>query len=130
MEIKNRRTFLKIVVTGIVSFFVLAWNKLTLNHIEAGAHKEHTLPYGKNKAVSFSDKYIIVTHERTTTVFSAHCTHLGCKIDKMENGRLVCPCHGSEYDLNGKVLQGPAYKNLEIVPSRISDDGNNIIIGG
>jgi Rieske Fe-S protein len=55
---------------------------------------------------------------------------LGCKIDKLEGDRFVCPCHGSEYDLNGKVIKGPAYKNLETVPSRISEDGNDIIIEG
>ncbi|MFV0593534.1 MAG: ubiquinol-cytochrome c reductase iron-sulfur subunit [Draconibacterium sp.] len=125
----NRRTFLKIAITGIVAFFVFIWNKLTLTHLEVSRQKESTLPFNKNKEVSFAEHYIIVTQNNSTTVFSAHCTHLGCKIDKSEGDRLVCPCHGSEYDLQGKVQKGPAYKNLEVLPSRISDDGKNIIIG-
>jgi len=77
----------------------------------------------------FADHFIIVTRNNSTTVFSAHCTHLGCKIDKSEGNRLVCPCHGSEYNLQGEVIKGPAYKNLKVMPSQISDDGKNIIIG-
>lgn len=125
----DRRTFLKIAITGIVAFFVFIWNKLTLNHIEVTQQKRSVVPFNKNKEVTFADRYIIVNQNNSTTVFSAHCTHLGCKIDKWENDRLVCPCHGSEYDLQGGVIKGPAYKNLKVMPSQISDDGKNIIIG-
>lgn len=127
---KSRRTFLKIIVAGIVSFFIFAWNKLTLNHIETTAGGKKIFPFNKNKTVSFNDNYIIVTENNSTTVFSSHCTHLGCKIDKMKGDRFVCPCHGSEYDLNGTVIKGPAYKNLKSFPFQISEDGNNIVIEG
>ncbi|MCG6186627.1 QcrA and Rieske domain-containing protein [Maribellus maritimus] len=130
MEIKNRRTFLQIISGGIIAFFIFIWNKLTLNHIEISGEKEKMLPFNKNKTISFYGNYIIVNQENKTTVLSSHCTHLGCRIDKQENGRLVCPCHGSEYDLNGSVLKGPAYKNLRIVPSEITDEGKNILIKG
>ena len=127
---KNRRTFLKIIVTGIISFFIYAWNKLTLNHLETTAGGKKNFPFNRNKSVSFDDNYIIVTENNSTTVFSSHCTHLGCKIDKMEGNRFVCPCHGSEYDLNGEVVKGPAYKNLKTIPYQISKDGKNIVIEG
>ena len=128
MEIKSRRTFLKILTVGIASFFVFIWNKLTLNQIDIIQQKERILPFNKNKQVDFFENYIVVKQNETTTVLSSHCTHLGCKINKTENGRLVCPCHGSEYDLEGKVLKGPAYKNLQILPSKISEDGTHIEI--
>jgi cytochrome b6-f complex iron-sulfur subunit len=127
---KSRRTFLRLGVIGLVSFFGFIWNKLTLNHLEALKQKNKTLPFNRNKDVAFSDEYIIVTRDNSTTVYSAHCTHLGCKIDKMEGDRFVCPCHGSHYDLEGKVLKGPAYKDLKVIPSSISEDGNNITING
>ena len=127
---KSRRAFLKIIVAGIASFFIFIWNKLTLNHLKTAVKGEKKFPFNKNKTVSFNGDYIIVSQNNSTTVFSSHCTHLGCKIDKLEGDRFVCPCHGSEYDLNGKVIKGPAYKNLETVPSRISEDGNGIIIEG
>ena len=121
---------MKIVVAGIGAFFIFIWNKLTLNYLETEIQKERIFPFNKHKEISFNDNFIIVAKNNSITVFSSHCTHLGCKIDKLEDDRFVCPCHGSEYNLNGKVIKGPAFKNLEIVPSRISEDGNDIIIGG
>ena len=127
---KSRRTFLRIGAVGLISFFAFIWNKLTLNHLESVKQKSKTLPFNRNKEITFSGDYIIVTKDNSTTVYSAHCTHLGCKIDKLEGDRFVCPCHGSQYDLNGKVVKGPAYKNLKEMPSSVSEDGNNITING
>jgi len=128
MEIKSRRTFLRVITVGIASFIVFIWNKLTLNQIDLIKKKENILPFNKNKQVSFFENYIVVNQNETTSVLTSHCTHLGCKINKMKNGRLACPCHGSEYDLNGKVLKGPAYRNLEKLSSKISTDGTHIEI--
>ena len=127
---KSRRIFVKIAVTGIFSFFIFIWNKLTLQHISGNAGEIKKFPFNNNKKVFFSDSYIVVSENDLTTIFSARCTHLGCKINKMEGDRFVCPCHGSEYDLSGKVIKGPAYKNLQIIPSQISEDGSNILIEG
>jgi cytochrome b6-f complex iron-sulfur subunit len=48
-------------------------------------------------------------------VMSAECTHEGCSVPTYnENvGRMVCPCHGSQYDLDGTVRQGPAMQSLQ-----------------
>lgn len=43
---------------------------------------------------------------------SAQCSHLGCEIKTLKEGKLICPCHGSQFDLQGHVLKGPAAKNL------------------
>lgn len=128
MGIKNRRIFLKVISVGIASFFVFIWNKFTLAQIELVRQKEKILPFNKNKQLSFFENYIVVNQNETTTVLSSHCTHLGCKINKVEKGRLACPCHGSEYDLDGNVLKGPAFKNLEKISWKISNDGTNIEI--
>ncbi len=130
MPMKDRRVFLKVATAGLLAFFVFVWNKLTLRHIVISESEEATLPLNKNKEVQFFDRFIIVNSDKNTTVFSSHCSHLGCKIDKMAEGKLVCPCHGSEYDLSGNVLKGPAYKNLTVVESTISEDGKSIIVKG
>ena len=67
------------------------------------------------------------------------CTHLGCSpTPKLKNGGemgnnweggFFCPCHGSKFDLAGRVYKGsPAPTNLVIPPYRYSDD-KTIIIG-
>ncbi len=126
---KGRRTFLKIAITGAVAFFVFVWNKLTLQHLRTSSGKQHTFPFNKNKTVAFNGGFIVVTKPEIR-VFSAHCTHLGCKIDKMQGDRLVCPCHGSEYDLEGKVLKGPAYRDLTEMKASISEDATTLTIEG
>jgi len=44
--------------------------------------------------------------------YSNKCSHLGCQIEQIKDHQLLCPCHGSTYDLNGKVIKGPAKKDL------------------
>jgi Rieske Fe-S protein len=127
-KIKTRRIFLKTGVIGITVFFVFIWNKLTLNFLENNRRKQLVLNINDNKSISFFDEFIVIKSKENLSVFSSHCTHLGCKINKTENGRLVCPCHGSEYDLEGNVIKGPAYKSLEKVEFKLSSDGTRIEI--
>lgn len=44
--------------------------------------------------------------------WSARCTHLGCRLDRVIDGVVVCPCHGSRFDDQGRVLNGPAVRPL------------------
>lgn len=44
------------------------------------------------------------------------CTHLGCEISWNQADRTWdCPCHGSRFNYDGKLLYGPALKDLEII---------------
>jgi cytochrome b6-f complex iron-sulfur subunit len=40
------------------------------------------------------------------------CTHLGCTVNVTPT-ELICPCHGSTFDRQGRVLKGPADRQLE-----------------
>lgn len=41
------------------------------------------------------------------------CTHLGCRLkENKDEGTLECPCHGSQFDKEGKVVFSPANKNI------------------
>ena len=57
-------------------------------------------------------------HER-----SAVCVHLGCIVDwNSKEKTWDCPCHGSRYDANGKVFQGPANSDLRLVDETVAED--------
>jgi carotenoid phi-ring synthase / carotenoid chi-ring synthase len=43
---------------------------------------------------------------------SLTCTHQGCTVHPNENGEFHCPCHGAVFDQDGKVLRGPAQRDL------------------
>ncbi len=49
------------------------------------------------------------------------CTHRGCELNPSANG-LQCPCHGSEFSNEGKVLSPPAENDLVRFPVRIEKD--------
>lgn len=55
------------------------------------------------------------------------CTHMGCVPNK-EGPGWICHCHGSEYDDSGRVIRGPAPRNLEVPPYRFVA-ADKIVIG-
>ena len=43
------------------------------------------------------------------------CTHLGCTVEwQADRNHFVCPCHGSQYDAQGRVVHGPAKRSLPL----------------
>ena len=52
------------------------------------------------------------------------CTHLGCVPlgDAGDFGGWFCPCHGSHYDLAGRIRKGPAPENLPVPPAEWTDN--------
>ncbi len=55
------------------------------------------------------------------------CTHLGCVPSRKKEG-WFCPCHGSIYDNSGRILSGPAPRNLDLPPYEFISS-EKIIIG-
>ena len=59
---------------------------------------------------------------------SAICTHLGCTVNWLDSGsKFVCPCHGSNFDSDGRVIKGPAPGNLERYEVTLAKDGRLVI---
>lgn len=79
--------------------------------------------YAKNQYRSIKPEFLILT---------GICTHLGCsplyepemgKLEASWEGGFYCPCHGSKFDLAGRVYKGvPAPKNLEVPPHTYKAD--------
>ncbi|KAK5078518.1 ubiquinol--cytochrome-c reductase catalytic subunit rip1 [Lithohypha guttulata] len=57
------------------------------------------------------------------------CTHLGCVPigEAGDYGGWFCPCHGSHYDISGRVRRGPAPLNLEVPEYEFPEDGKLVI---
>ena len=58
---------------------------------------------------------------------SSVCTHLGCIVNREKNGEYLCPCHGSRYAADGKVLHGPAPSPLPWLEITMSPDGQLVV---
>jgi Rieske Fe-S protein len=80
--------------------------------------------------VVLAQQQIVLTRDGGDTVhgFSAICTHLGCTVDSVENGTIMCPCHGSRFDAQtGAVRAGPATRPLPAVPVTVR--GSSVYAG-
>ena len=93
--------------------------------------EEHQPIYTKNKYRSINPEFLVLV---------GVCTHLGCsplykpnaksaELGLDWNGGFFCPCHGSKFDLSGRVHKAmPAPSNLEVPPYYFASD-NKIIVG-
>jgi Rieske Fe-S protein len=59
--------------------------------------------------------------------FSSTCTHAGCAVNEVAGGTINCPCHGSKFNLDGTVANGPATKPLEA--QAVTVQGDSIVLG-
>ncbi|MFJ5041413.1 Rieske (2Fe-2S) protein [Streptomyces parvulus] len=86
--------------------------------VELGAEGE----VAKGATKLYPDGNVVVSRaeDGTLKAFSTVCTHAGCPIKKLEGTKLVCPCHGSEFDARtGEVLHAPATAPLIELPVRV-----------
>ena len=62
------------------------------------------------------------TSTSTFVAIDATCTHEGCRVDSVSGTTYVCPCHGSRYNRNGQVVQGPARASLRQYTTSFAND--------
>lgn len=68
----------------------------------------------------------LIQDEAGLYAVSAICTHLGCLVSRADS-EFECPCHGSQYDLAGNVLRGPARQPLNHLELRLSPEGQVVL---
>ena len=75
------------------------------------------------------DVMLIRTSQTQFSAVKTICTHKGCDID-LSGDKFVCPCHGSEFLLDGKVTSGPAKTNLKSYDTVYDSDKGTVTIKG
>ena len=99
----------------------------------AGDHSSHTAPSSLNTNVRrtslvapviVNTVVLIPAGAEGVVALDGRCTHLGCRVSIDRDGRhLVCPCHGSRFDLAGHPVHGPAQAPLRPLRTSISAAG-------
>ncbi|POS78379.1 cytochrome b-c1 complex subunit Rieske [Diaporthe helianthi] len=117
-----------------------------------------SIPEGKNVIIKWRGKPVFIRHRTEAEIAEANkvnvsslrdpqqdddrvkkpewlvmlgvCTHLGCVPigEAGDFGGWFCPCHGSHYDISGRIRKGPAPLNLEI-PEYDFTEGDKLVIG-
>jgi len=112
-----------VVQRGTVAVSALAKNDGFLR--DPDSKEDQQPPYCKNEYRSIKPELFVVV---------GICTHLGCSplykpqvgdpsVSMDWPGGFFCPCHGSKYDLAGRVFKGvPAPLNLQVPPYKYVSD--------
>ena len=125
----NRRTFLKLTGTTVAG-------PLSVTAIDAFAARPGRVvdagPASKYAAEgvygNFRDQgFFLVRKGARLVALSAFCTHRRCKLIADPNRSFYCNCHGSTFDLSGKVTVGPAKRDLPILPAAVDERGHLLV---
>jgi cytochrome b6-f complex iron-sulfur subunit len=68
------------------------------------------------------------TNEGVKAIYKV-CTHLGCLYNwSDQEGIFICPCHGSQFNLDGSYIQGPAPRSLDTFVVQLVDPQTQEVI--
>ena len=84
---------------------------------------------GGSVVLKVHEKLLLLVRDSATTVraFNPVCTHRQCVVAySAGEHKIDCPCHGSQFDLDGKVVKGPAPRPLQSYPAELA--GEQIIV--
>jgi Rieske Fe-S protein len=130
----NRRDFLKLTTNallwtsgvlglgGILRFLSYTPPEEAPRTLDLGPAADY--PPGTRTSVA-DGAALLIHDEAGFHALSTTCTHLGCRVNAEPDG-FLCPCHGSRFDPQGTVLNGPAQENLPEM--EVALDGNQHLI--
>ncbi|MDO8507996.1 MAG: FAD-dependent oxidoreductase [bacterium] len=112
----NRRAYVKYTKT------LIGENVKLVSHLLSRRLKRHAfdLPTGfeagEGKIIKVKGKKVAIYKDKKGEIhaMSPKCTHMGCTVNWNGTEKTWdCPCHGSRYNYDGKVIHGPALRDLE-----------------
>jgi Rieske Fe-S protein len=71
--------------------------------------------------------FFIIRQGERLFALSAICTHRKCKLDAEADRSFYCPCHGSAFDADGRVTHGPARRNLPLLATSETENGQLLV---
>ncbi|MGC8658257.1 MAG: ubiquinol-cytochrome c reductase iron-sulfur subunit [Desulfomonilaceae bacterium] len=113
--------FFMVLITSLVGIFS-SWGigRFVFSGVRQKA--DRTIPTELFKSTAHGEPYFVPRADvwivkgdtlANSIALDDRCTHLGCRFKwNGSKGIFECPCHGSEFDIHGNVLKGPASKPL------------------
>jgi Rieske Fe-S protein len=119
----NRRQFL-LLTTGLVAGCKTAGDVGGERTVNAGSASHFT----KDGVYNFRDEgFFLIRQGGKLFALSAICTHRQCKLNAEADRTFYCKCHGSTFDANGHVTEGPARRDLPVLPVSANAQGELLV---
>lgn len=103
------------------------WSKVGLIS-DIAADSPVSLTFSSHSKVGWQEKtvehdvWVVKKPDGTAVAYSPTCPHLGCGYRwNPASKRFECPCHSSTFSMDGKVLGGPAPRDLDTLPMKVED---------
>ncbi len=129
----NRRTVLK--VLGSTAAMFTANTKWGAEVTPDTDEKATTLDAGPLDAFEQDKVYeqfrdqgvLLIRRGEEVFALSPICTHRGCKVRAQDDNSFLCKCHKSRFDVDGKVMNGPAVTDLLRLKVKLSADRHVLV---
>jgi len=88
--------------------------------VKASAIKKNTAVIG---FFGDDERALVANKDGKLLAMTAVCPHAGCTVGfNAKKKTLDCPCHGSRFELDGKLIQGPAQEPLSAIKVAVKND--------
>jgi cytochrome b6-f complex iron-sulfur subunit len=85
--------------------------------------------YPRNSLLYAAEARVYIGHDaQGLYALDAVCTHLGCLVERKEEGGFVCPCHDSHFDAQGRVETGPATQPLRYLHLWLDEEEGQLFV--
>lgn len=137
----SRRYFLEMIGVGSLGIAAAGSAVLTTQFLSPNVLREPPLKFKAGPTENYPPDsvtlnkgqkvFIVRAKEGYFYAVSAVCPHLGCIANwKSEEGVIACPCHGSKFDREGNVLEGPAPRPLQRLSVSLDEQGQLMVDKG